>query len=76
MLEEMHTENRFKSQMQSERTYRAMSQDISMLIMPEYSKDRYRFVYLKDKNVPAHIKAYNIIQDPGARQVLSKGHSF
>jgi hypothetical protein len=48
MLEETHTENRFRSQMQSERTYRAMTQDISMLIMPEYSKDSYRFVYLRD----------------------------
>jgi hypothetical protein len=49
--------------MKKGRTFKEMAADFSMLIIPSYTKDSYRFVYLKDQDVPAHIKLYNIIQN-------------
>jgi len=45
------------------RKFRELTDDFKMLIIPSFTKDSYRFVYLKDKDVPAHIKLYNIIQN-------------
>ena len=50
-----------------------MTQDFSMLILPDFMKEGYRFVYMKDENVPTHIKLYNMIQDPATMKKLGVG---
>ena len=73
LLEETYTENRFRNEAVNERTFKKMTQDFSMLILPDFMKEGYRFVYMKDENVPTHIKLYNMIQDPATMKKLGVG---
>ena len=43
-----------------------------MLILPDYVKQSYKFVYLKDKDLPIHVKLYNLIQNPKTMVELNK----
>lgn len=52
LLEEMYTENTFQERNENLRNFQEISKTISMLVMPVYAKDAYRFAYFKADNLP------------------------
>ena len=47
-----------------------MVASISMLIMPDFSRECFKFVYLSDNSVPFPIKVFNLSQNFEARKRL------